>query len=343
VMFVCTANTLQGIPLPLQDRLEIIELNGYTEVEKLAIAHKYLVPKQRELHGLTEAQLQISDKALLDTVQRFTKESGVRDLERQVARICRKVVRRVVRLGPDAHVKVTTGNLEKLLGPPRFDIGLRETEDQVGLVKGLSVSMVGGNMLDIEVATVPGKGQLMLTGRLGDWLKESASAAFTYLRSRAEALHLEPDFHEKHDVHIHYAGLPGGVDGPSAGIAMAVALVSAFTGIPVRSDTAMTGEITLRGRVLRIGGLKEKVLAAHRGGITRVIIPDANRRDLEEIPAAILEQVEIIPVSHMDRVLKEALSGTEAAGIFASYAADKEIDVDSPQASRPTGSEATGD
>ncbi|MEQ1504281.1 MAG: endopeptidase La [Myxococcota bacterium] len=316
VTFICTANTLQGIPLPLQDRLEIIELSGYTEQEKVAIARRYLLPRQMELNGLDPSNLQVSNRALLDIIRRFTKESGVRDLERQLARISRKVARRVVKYGPETAIKVVTANLERLLGPARFLVDQREKEDQIGLVKGLAVSPWGGEMLNIEVSTVPGKGNLQLTGRLGDWLQESGRAAFTYIRSRADALGLEGDFHETTDLHIHYPGNALRTDGPSAGIAMATAMVSALTGIPVRADTAMTGEITLRGRVLPIGGLKEKVLAAHRAGITRVIVPDENVKDLDEIPPNVTAEVEIVPVSHMDRVLKEALAGPEAAELF---------------------------
>ncbi len=316
VTFICTANSLQGIPLPLQDRLEIIELSGYTEREKIAIARRYLLPRQIDLNGLSEDNLTISNQALLETVQRYTKESGVRNLERQIARICRKVARRVVTHGPETHIKVVTSNLQRLLGAPRFLIAQREKEDQIGLVKGLAVSPWGGELLNIEVATVPGKGQLQLTGRLGDWLKESGNAAFTYIRSRAAALGLEPDFHDTTDLHIHYPGNALRTDGPSAGIAMATAMVSALTGIPARADTAMTGEISLRGRVLPIGGLKEKVLAAHRGGITRVIAPEENRKDLEEIPANVTAELEILFVSHMDRVLKEALPDSELDELF---------------------------
>ncbi|MEM6930287.1 MAG: S16 family serine protease, partial [Myxococcota bacterium] len=241
---------------------------------------------------------------------------GVRNLERQLASVCRKIARRVVSHGPQTKVKVVTANLAKLLGPPRFLVGQREKHDQIGLVKGLAVSPWGGELLNIEVVPLVGKGNLLLTGRLGDWLKESGNAAFTYLRSRAEALGLDADFHEKTDLHIHYPGNALRTDGPSAGIAMATAMVSAMTGIPVRADTAMTGEITLRGRVLPIGGLKEKVLAAHRGGITRVLVPDENLKDLEDIPQAIQAQVDVIGVAHMDRVLKESLLGVDAEELF---------------------------
>ncbi len=327
ITFICTANSLQGIPLPLQDRLEIIELSGYTEQEKVAIARRYLLPRQLELNGIAppanadappapagqpaepqdSPHLEISNKALLDIIRGWTKESGVRDLERQLARVSRKVARRVVRYGTDTHVKVVTANLEKLLGPRRFLVSQRETDDQIGLVKGLAVSPWGGELLNIEVAALPGKGNLQLTGRLGDWLQESGRAGFTYVRSRALALGLDADFHEHTDLHVHYPGNALKTDGPSAGIAMATAMVSALTGIPVRADTAMTGEISLRGRVLPIGGLKEKVLAAHRGGITRVLVPEENLKDLEDIPANVTAEVEILGVTHMDRVLAEAL------------------------------------
>ncbi|MCO4744958.1 MAG: endopeptidase La [Proteobacteria bacterium] len=342
VFFLCTANNLQNIPAPLQDRLEIIHLSGYTEHEKVAIAQRYLIPKQLELTGITNAHLEITGGALLHIVQKHTRESGVRDLERKVAKIARKVARRVVRLGKDTRVRITSRNVEKVLGPSRFDFGGREEEDAVGLVKGLGWTAWGGDLLDIEVAAVPGKGKLILTGQLGDVLKESATAAFTYMRSRAEALHVEPDFNERYDFHIHYPG-PSGVEGPSAGIGMATAMVSAITGIPVRSDTAMTGEITLRGRVLPIGGLKEKLLAAHRGGITRVVIPQANTKDLEDVPQHVKDDVEIIAVTHMDRVLKEALSGAAAAEIFGAHPGNRPIELDSGRTERTPGEPTHGD
>jgi ATP-dependent Lon protease len=325
VTFICTANTLQGIPLPLQDRLEIIRLTGYTDREKLQIARRYLLPKQLGLHGLTEDDLVVSDKALLELVHGWTREAGVRELERKVAKICRRVARRVVREGRDAGVaKVTTANLARILGPPEHEVNRKEEADEVGLVKGLSVSQVGGSVLDIEVAAVPGSGKLRVTGRPGEVMKESSSAVFTYVRARAEALRLDPDFHDKHDFHIHYPGLPGGVEGPSAGIAMATAMVSALTGLPVRHDTAMTGEVSLRGRVLKIGGLKEKLLAAHRAGIRRVLIPEPNVKDLEDLPAYVLEALEVLPVEHMDRVLKEALAIEGARQLFGSLGATPE-------------------
>jgi ATP-dependent Lon protease len=307
VMFLCTANSLRDIPLPLMDRLEVIDLAGYTEEEKLAIARTYLLPKQLRQTGLGSQGLQIGDAAVQRIVRDYTKESGVRGLERQLGKVCRKIARQVVE-GRDLKVQeVSVHELAELLGPRRHDVGQREEQDHVGLVKGLSVSTTGGELLNIEVAAVPGTGKLTLTGRLGEVLKESGTAVFTYVRSRAVALGLDPDFHESQDFHIHYPGLPSGVEGPSAGIAMATALVSALTGIAVRSDTAMTGEITLRGRVLPIGGVKEKLLAAHRGGITRVLLPQQNERDLPDVPRSVRASLEIVLVSHMDAVLREAL------------------------------------
>ncbi len=336
VMFLCTANSLHGIPLPLLDRLEVIELSGYTEVEKLAIAERWLIPKQRKLAGLKDDQITFNADALQILIGRYTKESGVRSLERELGRLCRKVARRVVNEGADTRLTVDAEMVETLLGPPKHDFGRREDADHVGLVKGLSVSATGGELLNIEVATVPGKGKLITTGKLGEVLKESASAVFTYIRSRAAALGLDADFHDTQDFHIHYPGLPGGVEGPSAGIAMATALISALTGIPVRSDTAMTGEITLRGRVLPIGGLKEKILAAHRGGITRVIIPEANRKDLHQIPDAVKTALEIVAVDHMDRVLQEALTAPPLRKVAAAYHEPDAVPATAPSTD-PTG------
>ena len=335
VMFICTANSLRGIPAPLQDRMEILELSGYTEQEKVAIARRYLIPKQMEMHGLTDEDVTISNRAVLEVVRRYTMESGVRGLEQQIAKVNRKVARRIVHLGLDKRVGIAAGNLTKVLGTPKFEYGVREKEDQVGLVKGLAVAPWGGTLKNIEVAAVAGKGKLILTGQLGDVLKESANAGFTYVRSRSDALGLEVDFHESHDFHIHYPGSVIGVDGPSAGISMAVALVSALTSIPVRSDTALTGEITLRGRVLPVGGIKEKILAAHRGGITRVLIPEKNGKDLKEIPSYVTKDLEIILVSHMDRVLKESLSEAESAELFGSYGTDTELAADMGTSSNP--------
>ncbi|MBN1335104.1 MAG: endopeptidase La [Deltaproteobacteria bacterium] len=307
VMFICTANTVEGIPPALVDRLEILRIAGYTEAEKLAIARKYLWPKQMAASGITADQLVLTREAVQTIVRSYTKEAGVRNLEREIATICRKVARRVVEEGDGFHARITRANLGAVLGVPRYLDHTVEDRDLVGLVHGLAVTSWGGETLQVEVAVVPGKGNLVLTGLLGDWLKESATAAFTYVRSRAERLGIAPDFHEKNDFHIHYPGNAVRTDGPSAGVTMATALVSALTGIPVRRDVAMTGEISLRGRVLPIGGLKEKTLAAHRQGIVRVLVPDRNLKDLPEIPKAVRDAVEIVAVAHMDDVLRLAL------------------------------------
>jgi ATP-dependent Lon protease len=307
VMFVCTANTIQGVPPALIDRLEIIELTGYTEREKLAIAKRFLLPKQLEANGIAEANLTLTREACSSVIQQYTKEAGVRNLEREIATLCRKVARRVVNEGAEFHARISTKSLRTLLGVPRYQQDQAELCDEVGLVKGLAVTPWGGEMLSIEVAIVPGSGKLELTGRLGDWLKESAKAAFTYIRSRADRLGLDPEFQEKHDFHVHYPGNAMRTDGPSAGIAMATALVSALTGIPVSRHIAMTGEISLRGRVLPIGGLKHKTLAALRGGATTVLIPKRNEKDLPEIPKEVLDGLEIVCVEHMDEVLPRAL------------------------------------
>ncbi len=316
VMFVCTANTMQSIPPALIDRLEIIELTGYTEREKLAIAKRFLLPKQLEANGIEEKNLTLTREACAGVIQQYTKEAGVRNLEREIATLCRKVARRVVNEGPEFHARITSKSLRTLLGVPRFLQDEAEERDDVGLVKGLAVTPWGGEMLSIEVAIVPGSGKLLLTGRLGDWLKESAEAAFTYIRSRADRLGLDPEFKEKHDFHVHYPGNAMKTDGPSAGIAMATALVSALTGIPVSRHIAMTGEITLRGRVLPIGGLKHKSLAAMRGGATTVLVPKRNEKDLPEIPKEVSDKLEIICVEHMDQVLPRALVLDEPDKLF---------------------------
>ena len=321
VMFICTANSLEGIPVPLQDRLEIIRLPGYTEPEKLAIARRYLIPKQRQANGLKGEQIQFTRQAVQALARQYTREAGVRNLEREVANACRKVARLVVEQGPEVKVRVTSRNLAELLGVPRYQDSEVEPLDQVGLVKGLAVTSYGGEVLEIEVTVVPGKGKLILTGLLGDWLKESATAGFSYIRSRADQLGLDPDFHEKHDFHVHYPGNAVKADGPSAGIAMATAMVSALTGIPVRSDVAMTGEISLRGRVLPIGGLKEKTLAAHRQGINQVIIPQRNAKDVPDIPQAVRDAVVLLRVEHMDEVLEHALRWPSGRTLLAEAAA----------------------
>ncbi|MGE0371957.1 MAG: endopeptidase La [Gammaproteobacteria bacterium] len=305
VMFVCTANSM-NIPAPLLDRMEVIRLSGYTEDEKINIAQRYLIPKQIQSNGLQEPELTIHEAAVRDIVRFYTREAGVRNLEREVSKICRKVVKEILLKGGDV-TEVKSRNLAKYLGVKRFRFGLAEEQDQVGQVTGLAWTEVGGELLTIESAVVTGKGKLTITGQLGDVMQESVQAAMTVVRNRAPMLGLEPDFYQKHDVHIH---VPEGAipkDGPSAGIGMCTALVSALTGIPVRAAVAMTGEITLRGEVLPIGGLKEKLLAAHRGGIKVVLIPEENKRDLAEIPRNIKQNLDIRTVKWIDEVWQTAL------------------------------------
>jgi ATP-dependent Lon protease len=308
VMFVTTANNLERIPRPLQDRMEIIRIAGYTELEKLNIAKRYLVPKQREANGLQEHNIVLSDSAIMAIIQHYTKEAGVRNLEREIASVCRKVAVEVVKKDREARIRVSAKSLAAYLGPPRYRFGKAEAEHRVGVATGLAWTDLGGELLSTEVQIMPGKGKLLITGRLGEVMQESAQAAMSYVRSRAEELGLERDFYQKIDIHIH---IPEGAipkDGPSAGITMATALVSALTRIPVKHDLAMTGEVTLRGHVLPIGGLKEKVLAAHRGGIKKVLIPIENEKDIRDIPSVILKSIEIELVEHMDQVLRKALA-----------------------------------
>ncbi len=308
VMFVTTANTLYQIPLPLQDRMEIIRIPGYTEWEKMHIAKLFLIPKQIKTNGLTDKNILFVDNAILTIIRRYTKEAGVRNLEREIASICRKVAKEVVKSGRETYVRVNSRVVQKYLGVYRFRYGRMEKRDEIGITTGLAWTEVGGELLTIEVTTMPGKGKLFTTGKLGEVMQESAQAALSYVRSRAEKLGLEKDFYQKIDLHIH---VPEGAvpkDGPSAGIAITTSIVSALTGEPVRRDVAMTGEITLRGRILPIGGLKEKILAAHRGNISRVLIPQENEKDLKDIPGKILRTLKIIPADHMDEVLKEALA-----------------------------------
>lgn len=316
VFFVCTANTLQGIPPALRDRLEIISLSGYTEEEKLAIARKYLLPKQIKKNGLSDDQIAVTTGATERIIREYTRESGVRTLDREVAKVCRKVARRVVSEDLDSVVRVTKENIHDVLGTPKYSRNTLESDDQVGAVKGMAVTPWGGELLDIEVVVVPGSGKLILTGRLGDWLKESAQAAFSYIRSRQRSLDLDVDFHEKYDFHIHYPGNSLKTDGPSAGIAMATAMVSALTGHPVRRDIAMTGEISLRGKVLPIGGLKEKTMAGHRGGIVQVLLPVENVKDIPDIPETVAAEVTMTPVTHLDEVLSIALRPADGKVLF---------------------------
>jgi len=308
VLFVCTSNSM-NIPGPLLDRMELIRIPGYTEDEKLNIARRYLLPKQIKQNGLKSKELEVSDDAIVDIIRYYTREAGVRGLERELAKVCRKVVKELA-LGTAQTdtLTVTKEQLEHYLGVQKYNFGRAEEQDQVGQVTGLAWTQVGGDILTIEAAIVPGKGRQVLTGSLGDVMKESIQAALTVVRNRSESLGIASDFHEKKDLHIHVPEGATPKDGPSAGIGMCTALVSSLTGIPVRSDVAMTGEITLRGQVLPIGGLKEKLLAAHRGGIKTVIIPDENRRDLKEIPDNIKADLEIRPVKWIDEVLSIALT-----------------------------------
>ena len=306
VMFVCTSNSM-NIPGPLLDRLEVIRIPGYTEDEKLSIAARYLIPKQMKANGLKENEVDIKEEAIRDIVRYYTREAGVRGLEREIAKLCRKVVTRHVKSKKLTADIIDSAELEELLGVHKFDFGKAELNDQVGQVTGLAWTQVGGELLTIESSAVTGKGRIIKTGSLGDVMQESIQAALTVVRSRAQVLGIAPDYHEKVDIHIHVPEGATPKDGPSAGIAMCTALVSVQTGIPVRADVAMTGEITLRGEVLRIGGLKEKLLAAHRGGIKTVIIPAGNERDLKEIPANIKADLSIKPVQWIDEVLALAL------------------------------------
>jgi len=308
VMFIATANNLATIPGPLLDRMEIITIAGYTEIEKLHIAKQHLLPKQIKEHGLKKGLLQIRDEALINIVRYYTREAGVRTLERQLATICRKAARLLVS-EKKRRIVVTEKNLEEFLGKRIYRYGQAELTDQVGVATGLAYTAFGGDTLSIEVSLSPGKGKLVLTGKLGDVMKESAQAAFSYIRSRVKELNIDPNFHEKHDIHIH---VPEGAvpkDGPSAGITIATALISALTGRPVNRYVGMTGEITLRGRVLPIGGLKEKTLSAHRAGLKKVILPKDNEKDLDDIPDIVKKDLQFVLVSHLDEVLEHALVG----------------------------------
>lgn len=306
VMFVTTANVVHNIPRPLLDRMEMLYIPGYTELEKLQIGNRYLLPKQKKNHGLADDQLVIEEDSLLRIIREYTRESGVRNLEQQIAALCRKAAKQIVS-GEKETVVIQPDDIKDYLGASKYRYGMAELEDQIGTVTGLAWTEVGGDTLLIEVTVVPGTGKLTLTGQLGDVMKESAQAAFSYTRSKAEELGLQPDFYEKIDIHIH---IPEGAipkDGPSAGITIATALISALTKRYVSKDVAMTGEITLRGRVLPIGGLKEKSLAAHRAGYKKILLPKDNERDLKEIPESVRHDVEFVPVSTMDQVLHHAL------------------------------------
>jgi ATP-dependent Lon protease len=306
VMFICTANTMHNIPGPLQDRMEVIRIAGYTEMEKLSIARRYLIPKEKEANGLADVDVTLSRESIRTIIHRYTRESGVRSLEREIASVFRKVARDVLKNGKRP-IRVDRKMVMKYLGIPRYRSSEAEHEDQVGIVTGLAWTEMGGELLTTEATVMPGKGKLIITGKLGEVMQESAQAAMSYVRSRADRFGIDRRFAETCDIHIH---LPEGAipkDGPSAGVTMATALVSALAKIPVRRDVAMTGEITLRGRVLPIGGLKEKTLAAHRAGMKTVLIPKENRKDLRDIPKKIRDQLRIVPVEYVDDVLREAL------------------------------------
>ena len=307
VLFITTANELMGIPPALQGRMETIRLPGCTEIEKLHIAKRFLVKKQIQQNGLTEENITFSDQAILHIARYYTREAGVRNLEREIANVCRKVAKEVAKKGPSTKARINVNSLQRYLGVHTFHYGKTEEKDKIGLATGLAWTSVGGELLHIEATIMPGKGNLDLTGTLGDIMKESAKAALSYVRTRGRSLGLKDNFYETVDIHVH---IPEGAtpkDGPSAGITVATSIVSALLRKPVKRNLAMTGEITLRGRILPIGGLKEKIIAAHRAGIERVLIPFENKKDIEEIPAKILKKVELVPVEHMDDVLREAL------------------------------------
>ncbi len=316
IMFLTTANSVQGIPYPLLDRMELIRIPGYTELEKLKIAEIFLFPKQLNAHGLSQGNLNMNKAAILAVIRKYTREAGVRNLERQIASLCRKAAKEVLKKGRETKVNVTSKNIPSFLGVPQYRYGMKEEKEEIGVSTGLAWTEAGGELLVIEVALVPGKGKLIITGKLGDVMQESAQAAMTYIRSRALDFGLEKDFYQKIDVHIH---VPEGAipkDGPSAGIAMATAIASAFLRIPVRKETAMTGEITLRGKVLPIGGLKEKLLAAHRACIEKVLVPEENEKDLKDIPPQVVKKLKIVLVGHMDEVLMQALNVKDREEIF---------------------------
>ena len=317
VMFVTTANNMHAIPAPLLDRMEVIRLAGYTEDEQLAIAKQFLLKKQFEANGLDKVNVSFSDGAILQIIRRYTREAGVRNLEREIASICRKVAKDFIKEdNKDKQFRVTEQNVQKYLGIPKYRHGKIEEKDQIGMVTGLAWTEFGGELLPTEVSIMPGKGKLTITGKLGEVMQESAQAAMSYVRTRALALGLDPDFYQKLDIHVH---IPEGAipkDGPSAGITMATAIASALTQTPVKRDIAMTGEITLRGRVLPIGGLKEKVIAAHRGLISKILIPKDNEKDIVEIPPQILKDLELVPVENMDEVIKNAFAVEDPESIF---------------------------
>ena len=317
VMFITTANTIHSIPYPLLDRMEIIRIPGYTEIEKIKIAEDFLIPKETESHGLKKENISISDGALQTTIQHYTREAGVRTLEREIASICRKVAKEVVKKGRAHSVKILSSSVPKYLGVPKFRFSSSAEKDRIGVTTGLAWTEHGGDLLEIEVTVMPGKGKLIITGKLGDVMQESAQAALSFVRSRADELGLEKDFYQKVDLHVH---VPEGAipkDGPSAGITIATSIASALLKRPVRGNMAMTGEITLQGRVLPIGGLKEKLLAAHRGNIKKAIVPKDNEKDMKEIPAYIFKSLKVHFAESMDEVLRKAIVFDGVADIFA--------------------------
>jgi ATP-dependent Lon protease len=334
VMFIATANVTHTIPPPLKDRMEVIQLSGYTLNEKLAIAQQFLVKKQLKNHGLSTEKIHFEDEAIRVVIESYTREAGVRSLEREIASICRKIARRVVKEGKRLELTVTGEMIGDFLGKARFRSRRKNQESEVGVATGLAWTEVGGELLETEVGLMPGKGKLTLTGKLGDVMQESARAAVSYLRSRADLLGIDPEFNESLDLHLH---VPEGAipkDGPSAGITMATALISALTHIAVRKDVAMTGEITLRGKVLPVGGIKDKVLAAYRGGINEIILPRENEKDLDEIPAEVRELMEFHLVESMDEVLRLALDGpispfAKAKGKFKEATSEPPVGPDS--------------
>ena len=334
VLFITTANVLHTIPWALQDRMEIIKLSGYTELEKNKIAKKYLIPKQLENNGLKDSNVKFSDKAVNFTIQRYTREAGVRTLEREFGTLCRKTAKEVVTNGKDYSLNITPKVVQKLLGSPKFKHGEIEDTNQIGMSTGMAWTEVGGELLNIEVTIVPGKGNFTVTGKLGEVMQESTRAAMSYVRSRGNRLGLDRNFYQKIDIHVHVPEGAQPKDGPSAGIAMATAILSGLIQKEVRRDLAMTGEITLRGRVLPIGGLKEKILAAHRGGVKTVLIPKENEKDLIDIPKEVLKDVDIIPVSHMDDVIPHAIISDEAI-LKDAVLSDMPLGVDVSEAEKP--------
>ena len=336
VLFITTANVLHTIPWALQDRMEIIKLSGYTELEKGKIARKYLVPKQLENNGLTETNAKFPDKALNFLIQRYTREAGVRTLEREIGTLCRKTAKEVVKNGKDFSLNINSKLIQKFLGVPKFKHGEIEDKNQIGMSTGLAWTEVGGELLNVEVSIVPGKGTFTVTGKLGEVMQESTRAAMSYVRSRAKRLGLERSFYQKVDIHVHVPEGAQPKDGPSAGIAMATAILSALIQKKVRRDLAMTGEITLRGRVLPIGGLKEKILAAHRGGVKVVIIPEENKKDLPDIPKEVLKDVKVIAVDHMDEVIPHAILSDQPV-LEDLIVPDMPVKVDVTESEKPIG------